>query len=132
MSFAYSQHFTQLLGLSISKWKELLPFLWLLLLLLLLFFFFPPTFRFQMPEKVYDISLWNFIYDIGLPKSVRYEPCLSEPFSLTELSPRELKILWPLLLRNRKRYRNKVGTKLFVGPLRNFVTFRSKGSDDYL
>ena len=48
-----------------------------------LFFFFRQLSAFKLPEKVYDISLWNFIYDIGHPKSVRSEPWLTEPFSVT-------------------------------------------------
>ena len=86
----------------------------------------------NLPEKVYDISLWNFIYDIGHPKSVRSEPCSSEPFSVTELFPLTPKTLRALLLLNRKRYRSKTFCKLLRVFGRNFVTFRSKGSDHFL
>ena len=76
MSFAYSQHFTQLLGLSIFQMERTLAIL-MIIIIIIIIILFPPTFRFQMPEKVYDISLWNLIYDIGHPKSVRSEPWLT-------------------------------------------------------
>ena len=129
--------FLWLLGLSISRWKDLLLFLWLLLLLLFFFFFFfilfsSATFRIQTMKWVYDISFWNFIYDIGHPKSIRSEVWLTEPFSVTELSPLTPKTLCALLLLNRKRYRSKTFCKLLRVLCRNFVTFRLNGSDHFL
>ena len=109
--------------------KDLLISFWLFLFFL---FFFRHFFEMSWYQHfaTYRNDLWYMISQVQ--KLLNFDNIKTEPFSLTELSPRELKILWPLLLRNRKRYRNKIGTKLFVGPLRNFVTFRSKGSDDYL
>ena len=114
--------------------KDLLISFWLLLffLFLFLFFFFRHFFDMSWPQHfaTYQNDSWYMISQEQ--KLLNFDNIKTEPFSLMELSPRALKILWPLLLRNRKRYRNKVGTKLFVGSMRNFVTFRSKGSDDYL
>ena len=128
MYFAYSQHFTQLLGLSIFQMERTLA----ILMIIIFFLFSSANFYFQMSKTVYDISLWNFIYDIGHPKFVRSEPWLTELFSVTELSPLTPKTLFPLLLLNRKRYRSKTFCLLLRVLCRNFVTFKSKGSDHIL
>ena len=104
----------------------------IIIIIIIIFLFSSSNFSFQMSEKVYDISLWNFIYDISHPKLVRSEIELTEPFSLTELSPTTQKTLCVLLLMNRKRYRSKTFCKMLGVWYRNFVTFWSKESDHFL
>ena len=132
MSFASSQHITQLLGLSIFQMERTLAILMIIIFFFFFYSFFSANFQIQMPEKVYDILLWNFIYDIGHPKSVRSEPWLTEAFSLMELPPLTMKTLCALLLLNHKRYRSKTFCKLLRVWYRSFVTFQSKGSDHFL